>query len=215
MPSVYLYVVDRDFGFAPNPFHGSCTLATCKPAIRSTATSGDWVFGMGGARLNATGRCVFAMQVTKKVSFDEYWSDPNYAVKKPVRNGSRAMLVGDNIYHRDSTHAAWQQEDSHHSSDDGTADIYNLQRDTGSNNVLISERFWYFGRNAPNVPKKIFEAIGYSNVRSHRRMDRATAQPLIDWLLSQYGRTRNLLLGYPFDFESNALRYSAADNRVR
>lgn len=215
MPSVYLYVVDRDFGFAPNPFHGCCTLATCKPAIRSTATNGDWVFGMGGSRLSATGRCIFAMQITKKLSFDEYWSDPNYAVKKPVRNGSKTMLVGDNIYHRDSNSAAWQQEDSHHSADDGTANIHNLERDTSSNNVLISDRFFYFGKNAPAVPEEILNTIGYKNLRSHRRIDQAIAQPLIDWVLSQYGRAMNLLLGYPFDFENNALRYSVADNRVR
>jgi hypothetical protein len=173
MSSVYLYVVDRDFGFAPNPFHGCCTLATCKPAIRSTAATGDWVFGMGGSRLDATGRCVFAMQITKKLSFDEYWSDSRYAVKKPVRNGSRTMLVGDNIYHRDSKSAA------------------------------------------PDVPEQILKAIGYKNVRSHRRIDQVIAQPLIDWVLSESGGTMNVLAGYPFDFENSALRYSVADNRVR
>lgn len=215
MPSVYLYVVDRDFGFAPNPFHGCCTLATCKPTIRRTAAIGDWVFGMGGRRLNATGRCIFAMQVTKKISFDDYWSDPAYAEKKPVRNGSRTMLVGDNIYHRDSPGAAWRQEDSHHSSDDGTANVYNVERDTSSNNVLISNRFLYFGKNAPVVPPAILDAIGYKNVRSYRRIDQAVAKPIIDWLLSEFGRKLNVLAGYPFDLENSAQRYSVADNRVR
>jgi putative DNA base modification enzyme with NMAD domain len=213
--SIYLYVVDRDFGFAPNPFHGYCTLATCKPAIRSTATVGDWVFGMGGARLDATGRCVFAMEITEKLSFDQYWSDPRFAVKRPVRNGSRTMLVGDNIYHRASRTASWQQEDSHHSAEDGTANVYNLERDTSSNNVLISKRFLYFGRNAPEVPANILKTIGYKNIRSHRRIDRAIAQPLMDWVLSEYGETLNVLAGYPFDFQNSALRYSVADNRVR
>jgi hypothetical protein len=99
MGRVYMYVVARDFGFAPNPFHGVCTLATCKPGIRSTAQIGDWIIGMGGSRLKSTGRCVFAMQVTGSLSFDEYWSDPTYLDKRPVRNGSKKMLVGDNIYH--------------------------------------------------------------------------------------------------------------------
>ena len=27
---IYAYVVTHDNGFAPNPFHGFCTLATCK-----------------------------------------------------------------------------------------------------------------------------------------------------------------------------------------
>ena len=30
---LYSYIVARDFGFAPNPFYGFCTLATCKPKI--------------------------------------------------------------------------------------------------------------------------------------------------------------------------------------
>ena len=45
---LYLYVVDRDFGFAPNPFHGVCTLATCKPKIRKFAKVGDWIIARHG-----------------------------------------------------------------------------------------------------------------------------------------------------------------------
>jgi Nucleotide modification associated domain 2 len=215
MPSVYLYVVARDFGFAPNPFHGYCTLATCKPGIRSTAVVGDWVIGMGGCRLQATGRCLFAMQVTEKISFDQYWNDPVYYEKKPVRNGSKKMLVGDNIYCRnpDSTH--WEQVDSHHSKDDGTADPHNVARDTSSNNVLISNRFFYFGRNAPIVPPAILEEIGYKNVRSHRRIDHGTAKPVIDWLFAECGASLNMLAGAPFDFDRCAHRYSVADDRIR
>src|SRR5271166_5243641 len=99
MGRVYIYVVARDFGFAPNPFHGFCTLATCKPAIRSTAQIGDWIIGMGGADLRALGRCIFAMRVTEASSFDQYWPDPACRAKRPVRNGSKKMMVGDNIYH--------------------------------------------------------------------------------------------------------------------
>jgi hypothetical protein len=72
MSKVYFYVVDRDFGFAPNPFHGYCTLATCKPNIRAKAQLADWVVGMGGSRLKATGHCIFAMCVSQTLSFSEY-----------------------------------------------------------------------------------------------------------------------------------------------
>lgn len=215
MPSTYLYVVDRDFGFAPNPFHGYCTLATCKPVIRRTAAIGDWVIGMGGSRLCATGRCIFAMQVTKKITFDEYWSNTEYAEKKAVRNGSKKMLVGDNIYHRSSDGAPWQQEDSHHSQEDGTADPFNVEQDTSTNNVLISTRFLYFGANAPIVPAGILDLIGYKNGRNHRKIDEAKARPLIDWLLNEFGGTLNVLAGNPFNFANSAQRYSAGDNRIR
>ena len=39
---------------------------------------GDWVFGVGGRRLKATGKCVFAMKVTRTVTFNEYWQDPEF-----------------------------------------------------------------------------------------------------------------------------------------
>ena len=168
MPKVYIYVVDRDFGFAPNPFHGYCTLATCKPDIRRVAQAEDWLIGMGGGRLKATGRCIFAMRVSSKTDFNDYWSNPAYLAKRPVRNGSRKMLVGDNVYHYDPASEQWHQADSHHSNPDGTANPENLATDTKSNQVLISNHFFYFGRSAPIVPRAIIQAIGYENGRNYR-----------------------------------------------
>jgi uracil-DNA glycosylase len=76
-------------------------LATCKPGIRNKAQIGDWVIGMGGARLKATGRCIFAMRVSEKITYNDYWVNPLYLDKRPVRNGSCRMMVGDNIYYFD------------------------------------------------------------------------------------------------------------------
>lgn len=84
-----MYVVDRDFGFAPNPFHGVCTLATCKPRIRGVAKVGDWVVGVGGSALKATGRCIYFMQITGSLTFNEYWLHADFQSKRPARNGSR------------------------------------------------------------------------------------------------------------------------------
>jgi hypothetical protein len=50
------------------------------------------------------------MYITEKISFNEYWGNPAYLDKKPVRNGSKKMMVGDNIYHRDPT-GQWHQAD--------------------------------------------------------------------------------------------------------
>jgi hypothetical protein len=137
MSRVYMYVVARDFGFAPNPFHGFCTLATCKPGIRSTSKVGDWVIGMGGSRLKATGRCVFAIRIAEKITFNEYWANPIYLDKKPIRNGSKMMMVGDNIYRRDAK-GHWHQADSHHSMADGSVNPDNLRTDTKSRIMFLS-----------------------------------------------------------------------------
>lgn len=214
MPSVFVYVVDRDFGFAPNPFHGYCTLATCKPGIRNSAHIGDWVVGMGGSRLNATGRCIFAMQVTAKLAFDEYWSNPIYNEKKPVRNGSRKMMVGDNIYHRDSSDLRWRQADSHHSNPDGTVNIYNLERDTKVDQVLISNHFFYFGTAAPVVPQLILDRLRYKNPRSYRHFRNRTGVPLIDWVETNFAKSTNELTANPFDFSQSGKRYSGKGSKI-
>jgi len=214
VPSVFIYVVDRDFGFAPNPFHGYCTLATCKPGIRKSAQIGDWVIGMGGSRLNATGQCVFAMEITAKVSFDEYWTNPIYNEKKPVRNGSRKMMVGDNIYHRDPSTDEWRQADSHHSNSDGTANSHNLSRDTKVDRVLLSNRFFYFGKAAARVPQPILDQIDYKNPRSYRRFDYQNAQPLLDWLQLNFRKSINELVADPFDFTESGRRYSGKGSKI-
>lgn len=212
--NVYIYVVSRDFGFAPNPFHGVCTLATCKPKIRSVAQAGDWVIGMGGSSLKAAGRCIFAMNVTETMSFDQYWASDAYREKRPVRNGSRKMMLGDNIYHRVGEAGDWIQKDSHHSLPDGTADPTNVSNDTKVNRILISRHFIYFGCEAPLVPSELLDEIGYSNGRGHRKFDGDKCQHLLNWLLGSYGSKMNRVLGDPYQFESYGARYSAGTNRV-
>lgn len=205
-----MYVVDRDFGFAPNPFHNLCTLATCKPRIRRVAKEGDWIIGMGGARLHATGRCIFAMRVSKSIPFNEYWTNPIYRDKKPVRNGSKKMMVGDNIYHL--ADGNWQQLNSHHSYPDGSPNLHNIRNDTQTNAVLLSEYFFYFGAAAIAIPPDILLSMNYINRRNHRTYDIGDARPLISFIEAKF--TPNKLLGDPFDFEAASSRYSAGDNKV-
>jgi hypothetical protein len=214
MARVYFYVVARDFGFASNPFHGMCTLATCKPTIRRTARAGDWVVGMGGTKLNAVGRCIYAMQVTDAVIFEKYWEDLEFRAKRPVRNGSRKTIVGDNIYHRSPSSKKWQQEDSHHSKPDGSPDPHNIQHDTQTNRVLVSSRFYYFGRTAPRVPEEILGDLGFRNGIGHRVFSIQDAQPFLSWLETSFGSQVNLVLGDPFQFTQSAARYSKKVDKV-
>jgi Nucleotide modification associated domain 2 len=210
---VYLYVVDHDLGFAPNPYHGVCTLATCKPGIRSTAQVGDWVIGLGGKSLKATGKCIFAMRVTKKITFNQYWSDPEFNNKKPVRNGSKKMLAGDNIYYLDAK-AEWHQAPSIHSNPDGSVNSLNLVRDTKSSNVLLSTHFYYFGSDAVTLPDGILRDLGYENGRNHRFFKPPLTDPLIQWLENEYQDSLNLVLADPFDFDKADKSYSLKSNRM-
>ena len=154
------------------------------------------------------------MRVTETMSFDEYWMDPRFEVKRPVRNGSRAMMLGDNIYHRDDIDSPWQQEDSHHSSPDGTPDASNIENDTQKNKVLISDHFAYFGDEAPMVPHAVFEEMSYSNTRGHRTFAASAAGPLLSWFESVARGRLGQVLGDPFQFRQSAARYSSGSNKI-
>lgn len=148
---LYSYVVARDYAFAPNPFHGFCTLATCKPQIRRNAQVGDWIIGTGSKGKGRSGHLVFAMLVTEAMSFEEYWGDPRFARKRPNLHGSAKQAFGDNIYHRNQD-GSWTQENSHHSFHDGSANPENIEHDTQINRVLISDHFTYWGSQGPEIP---------------------------------------------------------------
>ena len=150
---LYSYVVARDYGFAPNPFYGFCTVCTCKPVIRRVASVGDWIVGTGSKTRNRQNQIVFAMRVTEALTIDEYWSDPRFANKRPTLYGSKRQAFGDNIYHRDAS-GRWIQENSHHSHQDGTQNIRNIVNDTQTDRVLISDDYVYFGGEGPEIPAR-------------------------------------------------------------
>lgn len=196
---LYAYAITRDFGFAPNPFHGLCTLATCKPRIRKSAKVGDWILGVGGAQLRTVQKkCIMLMKVTEKMSFDHYWSDPRFLLKRPARNGSQVQMLGDNIYHQENNH--WVQEDSHHSNADGTFNMDNLRRDTSCNQVLISNHFYYFGGGAIEID---LNSIEYNRIRDYKKIFIATsisAQKIINKIYSENKNMKNFIISDPCQF---------------
>ncbi len=150
---LYSYIIRHDFGFAPNPFHGWCTLATCKPPIRKSASPGDWIVGTGSADKGLQGRLVFAMCVEERLTFDEYWRDPRFQCKKPDLRGSLKYRYGDNVYHH-NRRGLWVQENSRHSLESGRSNVDHVKRDTGSDAVLASIHFVYFGGSGPGIPQR-------------------------------------------------------------
>jgi hypothetical protein len=167
---LHSYVVARDYGFAPNPFYGFCTLATCKPRIRKTAAEGDWVVGTGSKTCGHEGRVVYAMRVTDHLNFSEYWKDPRFRDKRPNMRGSKKQAFGDNLYHRDRKTGRWKQADSHHSLSDGTPNRRNIVNDTQVDRMLISDDFVYWGGSGPTIPKKFrnFDGLDICGKRNHK-----------------------------------------------
>ena len=156
---LFSYVVSRDYGFAPNPFYGICTLATCKPRIRRTASVGDWVVGTGSQKRDRQGFLVYVMLVSEVMTFNEYWTDPRFSRKRPNLKGSVKQAFGDNIYFKNED-GRWHQQDSHHSYRGGKWNQHNIQRDTSADRVLIGEEYVYWGRESPKIPKRFRDYKG-------------------------------------------------------
>ena len=73
------------------------------------------------------------------------------------------------------------QENSHHSKEDGAINFYNLNRDTKSDNVLISTNFYYFGKNMVSIPAKFKKEI--KSIRGYKKIvDIKFLNAFLSWL---------------------------------
>lgn len=208
---LFSYVVARDYGFAPNPFCGVCTLATCKPLIRKAARIGDWVIGTGSVTKGRKGFLVCAMRVTETMTFDEYWNDPRFHRKKPTMTGSPKRAYGDNIYHRDGD--VWHQLDSHHSCEDGSPNHHNIDNDTQADRVLISAEYKYWGGEGPEIPKKFrdYKGVDICAVRGHRRnFPPGLVDEFVEWLSTLDG---DGFSGEPLEWKKKTRRKSRKAGR--
>ncbi|AKC07665.1 hypothetical protein Ach5_18890 [Agrobacterium tumefaciens] len=180
-------------GFSPNPFHGVCTLANCKPVIRRVANIGDFVMGFGSSKSDIRYRLIYWMRVGQIMTFNEYWHDLRFEQKKPIVNGSHLKFHGDNIYRYDASGNVIQ-EPSFHSLPNGLPNIRNINTDTGSTDkVLVADIFGYYGKRALSVPD-CFSGIvavgrGHRTAHSHELRD-----AVINWLLQD---TPNGFCGEP------------------
>lgn len=90
MPKLFSYVIDHDYGFAPNPFGGFCTLARCKYGkkrrnILELAEKGDWIVGTGGADIEKSaghGKLIYAMRVDEKLTLVDYFKNEYFQGRK-------------------------------------------------------------------------------------------------------------------------------------
>ena len=121
MSRLFSYVVQHDYGYAPNPEDGFCTLAKCKYGrggrknIIELADVGDWIAWTGGADLRVSaghGKLIYAMCVEEKLTLSEYHQDPRFR---------------------------------------GRRDNEARDTDLQERYALISSFYYYFGRNAPNL----------------------------------------------------------------
>jgi hypothetical protein len=79
------YKITHDSGFAPNPYAGCLTLATCKPGIRRVHQIGAWLAGFTSQRLNGdmpdAERLIYLALVSHKMELKDYYRQ--YPQKRP------------------------------------------------------------------------------------------------------------------------------------
>lgn len=186
------YVLTHDSGLAPNPFFGACSLALCTPNHMNARLSvDDWVVGHS---TKATGnRLVYAMQLTKVLSMDDYFVQ--FPEKHPNPYGDVEQQHGDNMYFRQG--GRWRRLPSaEHNS------VVSFRQDQGRQVYLAEgeDRFWYFGANnfmpalqgfADRFPWLIRSGQGFAYVRDAERI-----LAFIEWL-SSLGQSG--VLGKPRD----------------
>lgn len=180
----FRYRMDHDYGFAPNPFWGTLTLATCKAQIRKSKSlaKGDWIVGLGSKAMGNEGRVVYVAQVDEIITFDQYWEDPRFLVKKANIKGSLIQMYGDNVYH--TVKGKIVQEPCAHSND---ANGKHKKSDVSGKNVLLCKRFYYFGDKAFMLPEE-FEYIGNTgNPRAtkYKDLDDEKINRFVIWLESK------------------------------
>lgn len=184
--TIFSYKLDHDFGLAPNPFWGTMTLAVCKGQIRSNKNlkKGDWIVGTGSKKLKMLDRIIYAMRVEEILPFDAYWNDPRFECKKPQMNGSLAQIYGDNFYHIVGGKVV--QDVSTHSFDDNSPNPIHLKRDTNGKNVLLSNHFYYFGNEAPSVPRELLSICCNGRGYHYRDISEDVKIRFVEWIETTY-----------------------------
>ena len=185
---LFAYKMTHDTGFAPNPFWGYLTLATCKPKIREHKRPGDWFAGFTSRELcgDRVGdeRLVFLMQIEDKMALANYFHDRRFQSRIPRDPPvAKVYRCGDNIYRplvrnaRDARDFE-QLPNDHHGPDQKDRDLNGLK-------VLIARRFAYFGVDALRVPREVRpEVPAGQSAHGRETRDLARAKRFIDYVFS-------------------------------
>jgi hypothetical protein len=148
-PRLFSYRMTHDTGFAPNPFGGFLTLATCKPRIRRDARVNDLIMGTGSAKDSWVDRVIYVGEVSAILSIEQYAI--NHPGKIPNMRGTPEEMAGDNIYFK--SNERWRRvPNPHHPK-------ALMKHDLGGESVLVCQQYWYFGENAPQLDARLLRLI--------------------------------------------------------
>lgn len=151
---LFIYRMTHDTGNSPNPSWGFCTVTCCATHYRQVAKVGDWLMGISGSNLFGDKyynnifehRIIYLMKVSRIMRWQQYCSSELYKINKNWRakdsKGHIYEVYGDFTDSKNNNNNCCFCEDE--------LDENNVTSD----NVLISDYFYYFGRNAQIIPEK-------------------------------------------------------------
>ena len=194
MPKLFSYRIPYDFGSAPNPFWGQCTLAICKPRIRLAAQVGDWVVGTGSSVSpigDISNKAVYAMRVTRKMTMKEYdeYTRLEFRQKIPLMTSKDPRRrSGNSIYdYSNYDYSKSPKERENPLQRLSVHDKWNQETDLSGKYVLLSDHFFYFGDQPVALPEELLGIVkkgpGHKAHFTHQNIDTFT-----HWIHS---------LGYP------------------
>lgn len=203
---LYCYKMTHDDGFAPNPYHGVLTLATCKPKIRKNAEIGFWISGWTSNEVqgktvkfhftDGNQKLIYLARVTDKIKIEKYWD--LYKDKRPqiISNGKETTTkscsgeknpsasvydMGDNIY--EPVNGGFKQHPN-----GGGHNKNDQEHDLSGEYVLICGEFYYFGvEQAIEVKGKDFVVPRCKKFS----LDDQEAKKVIDFVTKNYSQGIN------------------------
>jgi len=188
--TLFSYCLPIDSGAAPNPYWNVCTLAICKPVIRRVADPGDWVVATGSSDYNFENKVVYAMQVSKKLTIEDYDKYCKTSKKEKIPDWDCIDIrkrVGDCIYDYTSGKAVLRKS---------VHDKYNRERDLVGINVLLSENFYYFGSKPKELPEELIPIVkkgpGFKSKSNNEYISK-----FLEWIF-QFESLKNMVVNMPY-----------------
>ena len=198
---LFSYKLNADTGFAPNPFWGVLTLATCKPGIRRAKRQGDWIGGFTSWTLNrdkvGEERLIFLMQITDIIDQYEYFNHPDPIFRAKIPDCARPEFVyhaGDNIYRpltnrpQDPSDFEQLRNANHWDFDNDFEDECQKIKDLSGRRVLVSSKFYYFGGKPREVPPGVRPTIPPGQAQHGFKTHVMRARTFVEWVQGNFDR---------------------------
>lgn len=135
---IYFYKMIVDNGGAPCVQDGLLSLAICKPQIRSTIDTKDFIIGFGSNALN--NKLIYIAKITDKLLDGEYYKQEKYFYRD------------DCLYSFDGQQYSRRENKKYHIGN-------NTPTDEGNDIVLLSNNYRYFGNKSSNDYKNKYPIL--------------------------------------------------------